>query len=544
MKEKLCFIVFNNIKLPVNASVMEAFSVAKKRLKSLGMSTEDRKFFVYRRSIDARHRDKILLVYSIATEVRFDEKVPSNLSRYDGVVINQSTPEFTPGREKLYSRPVIVGSGPCGLFAALLLAENGYAPIIIERGGSVKERMNAVSKFEQTASLNPECNIQFGAGGAGTFSDGKLVTRINDPLSSYVIERFLEFGAPADIRYIAKPHIGTDVLSVIIDRIIDRIKQLGGDIYYNTKCTGFVESQGRISAIRTVDADIPSGTVLMAIGHSARDTYSMLIGNNLHLEAKPFSVGMRIEHLADDIDKALYGNLAGNTVLGRAEYNLSHNTKERGVYTFCMCPGGVVVPAASEESGLVVNGMSYHDRAGKNSNSAVVCSVFKDDYGSTPECAIDFQRRIERLAFKAGGEGYSAPIITVGDFLKGQCRKEPGRVLPTYMNNQRVHLADPSSYLPEFVTNAIKGALVNFDKKIYGFASEDAVLTGAETRTSAPIRILRSVDTRLAIGYDNLYPAGEGAGYAGGITSAAIDGIKSAIKIIERYKPILNGYAE
>lgn len=539
MREKLSLIVFNNIKLPVNASVMEAFSVARKRLKLLGMSTHNRSFFVYRRSVDARHRDNVLFVYSIATRLAPGESVPDAISRFDGSLMEEAEPDFKQGNEKLGSRPVIVGSGPCGLFAALLLAENGYAPIIVERGGSICDRKNAVSEFERAAALDTESNIQFGAGGAGTFSDGKLVTRINDPLSSYVINRFVEFGAPEDIKYIAKPHIGTDILSVVIDRMIDRITALGGEIYYNTKFTGFTESLGRITGIKTSRFELSAGVLLLAIGHSARDTYGELISRNLNIEGKPFSVGMRIEHLADDIDRALYGDYAGSATLGRAEYNLSHNTKERGVYTFCMCPGGVVVPAASEEGGVVVNGMSYHDRAGRNSNSAIVCSIFKEDYGLTATRAIEFQRNIERLAFRAGGGDYSAPIITVGDFLRGECKRYPGEVKPSYMNGERVRLASPSEYLPKFVTEAICGALSSFDKRISGFASDGAVLTGAETRTSAPLRIIRDPDTRLALGYNNLYPAGEGAGYAGGITSAAIDGIKSAIKIIERFSPYI-----
>ena len=277
--------------------------------------------------------------------------------------------------------------------------------------------------------------------------------------------------------------------------------------------------------------------MVLAIGHSARDTYQTLINSGYAVEAKPFSVGLRIEHLASEIDKSMLGDFAGHPNLGHAEYNLSTNTKERGVYTFCMCPGGEVVAAASELGGVVVNGMSKHARDGLNSNSAVVCSIFKDDYGATPQKAIEFQRTIERSAFKSGGEDYSAPIITVGDFLSDKCITEPTWVKPTYMGSNAVKLKHPNDFLPSFVCTSIKKSLLDFDKKIAGFASPYAVLTGAETRTSAPVRIVRNNETRLALGKDNIYPAGEGAGYAGGITSAAVDGIKTALAIIKRFRP-------
>jgi uncharacterized FAD-dependent dehydrogenase len=283
-----------------------------------------------------------------------------------------------------------------------------------------------------------------------------------------------------------------------------------------------------------------AGALILAIGHSARDTYEALLSTRLSIEAKPFSVGMRIEHLAERIDRAMYGDFAGHPALGHAEYSLSHNTKVRGVYTFCMCPGGTVVAAASESGGVVVNGMSERSRDGKNSNSAVVCSIFKEDYGAKPQLAIDFQRSIERAAFSAGGGDYSAPFCTVGKFLGHTLENRIGGVHPTYMEGKRLCYAAPESYLPAFVADNIRSALLSFDKKIEGFASSDALLTGAETRTSAPIRILRDPITRLALGYKNLYPGGEGAGYAGGITSAALDGIHIAISLMERFAPILD----
>jgi uncharacterized FAD-dependent dehydrogenase len=364
-----------------------------------------------------------------------------------------------------------------------------------------------------------------------------LVTRINDGLSEYVLEKFVEFGAPDEILYLAKPHIGTDILCKIVDKMISRIVELGGQIKYHTQLIDISVSNGEIVSAKTNNGDIECGAMILAIGHSARDTYEMLLNKGLFIEAKNFSVGMRIEHIAYDIDKSMYGDKAGDPNLGHAEYALSHNTKQRGVYTFCMCPGGEVVAATSEEGGVVVNGMSHHARDGRNSNSAVVCSVFKEDYGATPLDAIKFQRSIERAAFLAGGENYSAPIITFGDFVNNKALSDPKRIVPTYMEGSGVKLALPDKYLPSFISTSIRDAIFAFDNKIKGFAALDAVLTGAETRTSAPVRILRNNESRLALGFNNLYPSGEGAGYAGGITSAAIDGIRTALALMKKFKP-------
>jgi len=538
MSFKTRILVVNNIKLPVNASVEEAFSVAERKVKKLLTNARDLRFSLYKRSVDARRRSDIRFVYSVSVQGQFGAFDEEKLKAYDITVVDQHNDlSVKNGSDLLLAPPLVVGAGPAGLFAALLLAERGYSPILIERGGSISERREAVRKFCEQHILNTDTNIQFGAGGAGTFSDGKLVTRINDPLSAYVLRRLVDFGAPEDIMYLAKPHIGTDVLAPIVEKIADEIERLGGKVLYNTKYESTVRRQGLSIAI-TSRGEIEYGALILAIGHSARDTYASLINGGYELVGKPFSVGMRIEHLTENIDKALYGDFSGHPNLGHAEYNLSYNTKVRGVYTFCMCPGGEVVAAASEDGGVVVNGMSYHSRGGRNSNSAVVCSIFKEDYGSSPEKAIDFQRKIEKAAYAAGGCDYSAPIITVGDFLADRCISEPKDVIPTYMNSSlHTKILSPREYLPSFVCDSIKNALCDFDKKIHGFASATAILTGAETRTSAPIRILRNEDTRLALGTDNFYPCGEGAGYAGGITSAAIDGIKTAIKIIERYKP-------
>ncbi len=530
--------IVGNIKLPIDASHEEAFSVSKKKLIKIGADVSNAKYRIYRKSIDARNKNNIQFVYSVAVSNVSLNKNPDFLKEIGISELSSCNKiEIEKGNALLKGRPLIVGAGPAGLFAALLLAENGYTPILIERGGCIKERKAAVNLFNTHQILDTETNIQFGAGGAGTFSDGKLVTRINDPLCDYVLSKFVCFGAPDDITYIAKPHIGTDILSEIVEKISERICELGGDVLYHTKYIDSKHENGEHVAI-TSAGDIKYGALILAIGHSARDTYRTILEKGFAIEAKDFSVGMRIEHLAKDIDNSLYGKFAGHPALGHAEYNLSCNTKQRGVYTFCMCPGGEVVAAASEIGGICVNGMSNRNRDSSNSNSAILSTVFASDYGSNPHKAIEFQQHIEQSAFKSAGSNYHAPIITVGDFVNGECKTLPTKVNPSYMGGVGVSLTSPSLYLPSFVTENIKQALKHFNTRIYGFSADYAILTGPETRTSAPIRILRDNTTRLALGTDNIYPAGEGAGYAGGITSAAIDGLKTAIEIIKKYAPL------
>jgi len=527
-------ILISGIRLPIRRSEEDALKEARRRLRGVHLLSSDTEFSVFRRSVDARKRDDIAFAYTVLASGSFPEDIFER-SYTDISPMPEELPEFKEGSELLLERPLIVGAGPAGLFAALLLAENGYRPILIERGGSVKERREATEIFIKTRVLDTECNIQFGAGGAGTFSDGKLVTRVKDPISNYILRRFVEFGAPKEILKLAKPHIGTDILSTVVENMISRIESAGGEVRYHTCLTDIGFRDGKPAYAITNTGEIPFGALILAVGHSARDTYRMLLSRGFSIEPKAYSVGMRIEHLSEDIDRAMYGDLAGDPVLGHAEYNLSYNTKVRGVYTFCMCPGGEVVAATSLDGGVVTNGMSRHARDGKNANSAVLCSVFKEDYGATVEGAISFQEKIERAAFLSGGGDFSAPMVTVGDFLEGRCKNEPSRVMPTYMNGG-VRLASPESYLPDFAVKGIRNALCAFDAKIKGFAARDAVLTGAETRSSSPVRILRTPD-RYALGMPTVYPVGEGAGYAGGITSAAIDGVRTAIALIEKYKP-------
>lgn len=536
MSKKYSGFIVSGISVMPDTDLSEVYAIAAAELKRAGVSPARLSFSVYKRSVDARKRDRIMLVYSVAVRLPLPVSISLPKStKYRITALDDGELEIVKGSQPLVAPPIVVGMGPAGLFSALLLAENGYAPVIIDRGDCVATRTKKYETFSALGVLDTESNIQFGAGGAGTFSDGKLLTRINDPKIGYVLRRFCDFGAPEEILSAAKPHIGTDLLLGIVDKMLLRIEELGGTVMYRTRLDGIRENADRSVTAITNNGEIVGSAIILATGHSARDTYKMLLENGYAVEAKAFSVGVRIEHLRENIDRALYGDMAGHPALGKGEYHLSDTSSGRGVYTFCMCPGGEVVAAASEEGGVVVNGMSRHARDGVNSNSAVAVSVLQSDYGGTPMKAIEFQRNIERAAFKAGGSDYCAPIMTVGDFLNGKCGSEPKTVLPTYAGG-RVRSASFDKIFPSFVTDELARGLRSFERKLAGFSSPDAVLTGAETRTSAPVRILRGEDMR-ALGRASVYPCGEGAGYAGGITSAAIDGIRAALKIMEIYAP-------
>lgn len=541
MKREAQMIIVSDLHLPLDAIEGDVCFMAKKTLKRLGIYPSDPEMHIFRRSVDARRRSDIHFVYSVAVTGSLPVGVLEKIGerRYPHVALAAATdPTVRIGDARLPAPPVIVGAGPAGLFCALMLAENGYEPILLERGGNVEERKAAVADFWKHRLLDPETNIQFGAGGAGTFSDGKLVTRVNDPLGAYVLRTFVRFGAPDEILTQAKPHIGTDILGGVVSAMLHEVERLGGSVRYHTRLDDMVCRGDAVSEVVTNRGDIPAGALVLATGHSARDTYRMLLRKGLPLSAKAFSVGVRVEHLQADIDEALYGDFAGHPALGHAEYHLSHNTHERGVYSFCMCPGGQVVAATSEVGGVVVNGMSNHARDGKNANSAIAVSVFPDDFGGTPEGAIDFQRRIESAAFRAGGGDYAVPVTTLGDFLTDGQGTAPTRILPTYMGGTAYRLSSPDAYLPSFVSAALRDAFPAFGKTIRGFDCGDALLSGAETRTSAPIRIQRVAETGAIPGYRNLFPAGEGAGYAGGITSAALDGIRAALALMSEYTPL------
>ena len=484
-------------------------------------------------SIDARH-GKVSLVCSVAVSADLDEeKLVKKLN--DPNIQYKNSPKLTiphlSGKSK--SRPVIVGFGPAGMFCALILAKAGLKPIVLERGAAIDERIGDVKSFWERGKLNESSNVQFGEGGAGTFSDGKLVTRIGSPLCGFVLNEFVDHGAPSDILYKAKPHVGTDLLVDIVKSIRQSIIELGGEIHFGALVDDFKISGGKINSVTTTNGDEYSAdSVVLAIGHSARDTFRRIVAKNITVIPKSFSIGVRIEHLQQTIDEGLFGKYAGHPALSHGEYQLSHKDRDgRAAYTFCMCPGGVVVPASSENNSVVVNGMSLHARNGKNANSGLVVSVTPDDFGKNPLDGVDFQQKLEHLAFESGGKDYKAPAQTVGNFLENKSGLNLGRVAPSY--SLGVNPADFNEILPHFTLDTMKNGLRSFDRKIKGFASIDAVLTGIESRTSSPIRIVRD-ENMFAENVSGLYPCGEGAGYAGGIMSAAVDGIKVALSIIDK----------
>jgi len=486
-----------------------------------------------RRAVDARKKQNLHFVATVEAEF----EAPRRFRLPDDV---QSVERALQTAQTLYtlpSRPVVVGAGPAGLFAALTLARAGVRPILIERGRAVEQRTRDVQHFWDSGELDETSNVQFGEGGAGTFSDGKLNSGIGDGRVAQVLRTFVDFGAPEEILWDAKPHIGTDRLPGVVRAIREEIKALGGEVCFETQLTGlhFDEHGLRGVTLKTPagDSTLAADFLILAPGHSARDSFAMLRDSGIAMEQKPFSVGARIEHKQRMIDEAQYGSFAGHPALGAADYKLSVRTQSgRGVYTFCMCPGGTVVAAASEQGGLVTNGMSVHARDGENANAAVLVGITPEDFGSSDVLAgVELQRQIEQAAYRMG-EGYHAPAQRVGDFLDGRRSNRFGDVHPSY--RPEPFPADIRGCLPGYVADAMAEGLSLMDRRLHGFAGADAVLTAPETRSSSPVRILRNEQCE-SVSVRGLYPCGEGAGYAGGITSAAVDGLRCAEALLEKY---------
>jgi len=519
----------SNIQLPLDhddqamtSAVLDRLSIAAGDLVSV---------HVHKRGYDARKKTNIVLVYTLDVETTQNESLIEKFAEHQLV---KATPDMSyqfvaNAPADLQERPIVIGFGPCGLLAGLVLAQMGYKPIILDRGKEVRERTKDTFGFWRKKILNTESNVQFGEGGAGTFSDGKLYSQVKDPnhYGRKVLTEFVASGAPDEIMFVSKPHIGTFRLVTMVEQIRAKIIELGGEIRFSARVDNVQVENGQMTGVVLADGEvIKSRHIALAIGHSARDTFQMLYDNDVYIEAKPFSVGFRIEHPQSVIDKARFGKNVGNPILGAADYKLVHHCKSgRSVYSFCMCPGGTVVAAASEEHGVVTNGMSQYSRAERNANSAIVVGIDPSDYPGNPLAGIDFQRALERNAYVLGGSNYDAPAQKVGNFLKGTSSETVGSVEPSFQPG--IKLTDLSKALPDFCIEAIREAIPVFNRKIKGFALEDALLTGVETRTSAPICIKRGKDFQ-SINTQGLYPAGEGAGYAGGILSAAIDGIKVA----------------
>jgi uncharacterized FAD-dependent dehydrogenase len=534
----------SNIKLPLDHNdqalphaVLTTLDITQDQLISFNM---------YRRGYDARKKSNISLIYTLDVEVSSVLETELLNKFADDQLIKQA-PDLNyhyvaQAPAELTERPIVVGFGPCGLLAGLTLAQMGYNPIILDRGKEVRERTKDTFGFWRQKKLNTESNVQFGEGGAGTFSDGKLYSQVKDPkqYARKVLTEFVASGAPDEIMYVSKPHIGTFKLVSMVEKMRAEIIRLGGEIRFSsrvddveleTRGEGDDERQQITGLTLSTGETLKSNHIAFAIGHSARDTFEMLHNRGIYIEAKPFSIGFRIEHEQSTIDAARFGPNAGNEILGAADYKLVHHCKNgRSVYSFCMCPGGTVVAATSEEHCVVTNGMSQYSRNERNANSAVVVGIDPSDYPGGPLAGIELQRQLEKSAYVLGGSDYDAPAQTVGDFLKGidSSKKELeslGTVKPSFQPG--IKLVDLSKALPAFAVAAIREAIPAFNRKIKGFAKDDALLTGVETRTSAPISIKRD-EAYESINTQGLYPAGEGAGYAGGIMSAAIDGIKIA----------------
>ncbi len=521
----------SNIKVPLGFDFGNLKGLCVRQLKIPEKSLISVK--LSKKSVDARRKNDVHFIISVDISAKGEQKLLKQLKNASPVEgFTYKVPQVSAEKS-----PVVVGFGPAGMFAALVLAMAGAKPIVLERGQDVDSRVKAVENFRSGGRLNPESNVQFGEGGAGTFSDGKLTTGIKDKRIQTVLKWLVEFGAPEEIAYLAKPHIGTDKLRETVKNLRKRVIQLGGDVRFGAKFDGYTTENGCITSVSYTDSEgshtIETDNVILATGHSARDVFEMLYDKNVDMSQKNFAIGMRIEHLRKDIDKAMYGDFAGYPALKAADYKLAvHLPDGRAAYTFCMCPGGEVVAASSEEGRLAVNGMSCFARDDVNSNSALLVNVTPEDFGSNhPLAGMYFQRNIEEKAYIAGGSDYSAPVILVGDFLENRQSTEFGRVKPSY--RPKVKFAMPQEYLPDFVCRSIKAGIVEMGRKIKGFDDNDAVLTGVESRSSSPVRINRG-ESLESLSVGGLFPCGEGAGYAGGIVSAAVDGMKCAECVLRR----------
>ncbi|WP_377478425.1 MAG: NAD(P)/FAD-dependent oxidoreductase [Microcoleus anatoxicus] len=518
------------IKLPLDHPVD---AIADSILKKLQIPPQELLgYSIFKRSYDARKKPEILLVYIVDVETTQETQILERLKKDPHVMV---TPDMSyryvaQATQNLTIRPIVIGTGPCGMFAGLMLAQMGFRPILLERGKAVRDRtVDTFGFWKKKTEFNPESNAQFGEGGAGTFSDGKLYSQVKDTqhYGRKVLTELVNAGASPEILYINKPHIGTFKLVGIVQSIRAKIESLGGEIRFQTRVADIHIENGKVEGLTLANGEyIASNYIVLAVGHSARDTFEMLFSRGVYIEAKPFSIGFRVEHPQTIIDRCRFGDRAGHKLLGAADYKLVHHCQNgRSVYSFCMCPGGLVVAAASEPGRLVTNGMSQYSRNERNANSGIVVGITPEDYPGHPLAGIEFQRRLEERAFELGGGTYNAPGQLVGDFLANRPSTVLGAVHPSYTPG--VHLTDLSGSLPDYAIAAIREALPAFDKQIKGFAMNDAVLTGVETRTSSPIRIKRKEDYQ-SLNTEGLYPAGEGAGYAGGILSAGIDGIKVA----------------
>jgi uncharacterized FAD-dependent dehydrogenase len=489
---------------------------------------------LFKKAIDARKKTDVHFVYTIDIEICNEESFLEKNNKFVSKTPNLEYEEVPKGKEDIFLQPVIIGFGPSGIFSALLLSRRGYSPLVLERGLDISLRTKEWNDFINTGEFKETSSILFGEGGAGTFSDGKLTTLINDLRCRYVLKEFIKAGAHPEIIHVNKPHIGTDVLKKVIKNIREEIIKNGGVVRFGAKVTDLEVEDNQIKAVIVNDEErIPTDICLLGIGHSARDTYELLLNKGLVIKPKPFSVGVRIEHPQIMINKSQYGDFHNHSALGAAEYKLSyHSSNGRSAYTFCMCPGGYVVNAASEDFGVVTNGMSFSKRDGMNANSALLVNVTPEDFPSKhPLAGVDFQRNFEQTAYKLAGSNYDIPIQLVGDFLKNRESENIGKVIPTIKPGYK--FVDINEIYPRFITDTLKEAIIDFDHKIKGFALEDAVLSAPETRSSSPIRIERDFDFESNI--KGIYPMGEGAGYAGGIMSSAVDGIKTAEMIIKKY---------